>query len=71
MPAPSTSTIISSWAIGETCRPWCAASATSGPEISTDMKAGISVVSASVSDRKMSTSSTMMKMEDRYSIRPP
>ena len=42
-----------------------AASATSGPEMSTDSRAGRTVVMASVSDRKMSTSSTMMKISDR------
>ncbi len=71
MPAPSTSTIISNWAIGETCRPCWAASATSGPEISTDRKAGISVTSASVSDRKISTSSTMMNSDEYRWIWPP
>ena len=50
-----------SWAICETFRPACAASATSGPEIATAMNAGIKVMSGASSERKISSSSTRMK----------
>ena len=42
-----------------------AASATSGPEMSTENSAGSTVVIARVSDRKISTSRMMMKTSDR------
>ena len=48
-----------------------AASATSGPAMITEKAAGAIVTSASVNDRKISTSSTMMKMIDRFSILLP
>jgi len=71
VPAPSTSTIISSRTIEDTCRPWWAASATSGPAMTTEMNAGVTVTSARLSDRKMITSNTMMNSADRFSTRLP
>ena len=67
MPAPSTSTMSMSWAICETFRPACAASATSGPEIATAMNAGIRVMNGASTDRKISSSSTRMKTTVRAS----
>ena len=60
-----TSTISSSWAIGETCRPCLAASATSGPAMATEIAGGSTVVIARLSDRKISTSSTITNKMDR------
>ena len=53
--------------MGETLRPCSPASATSGPDIENAMNAGSSVISASDSERKISTSSTMMNSADRLS----
>ncbi len=52
------------WAIGETFRPCWPARPTSGPEMVMARKAGASVSRASDSDRKISTSSTMMNRAD-------
>ena len=61
MPAPSKSTISSSWDSWETFSPWLASSAMIGPAIDTDSSAGITVMNGANSDRKMISSRMMMK----------
>ena len=51
----------SSWDNCETLSPWLASSAMTGPAISTDSSAGITVTNGAVSDRKISSSRMMMK----------
>ena len=62
MPAPSTSTISSSWESWDTLSPWLASSATSGPAIATDSSAGITVINGASSDLKITSSSSRMKI---------
>ena len=62
MPAPSTSTISSSWESWDTLSPWLASSATSGPDIATDSSAGITVINGASNDRKITSSSSRMKI---------